>query len=223
MIWQFSEMGNAETTKNSNGGNDTDPKIVNWNLLNEPNHKGLYDSYCELIAIRRSNADLFSKDAAFSMNCGASNWTAGRTMTSRKGGKELYTVINPKVSGSITVNVSFTSKNNDSYAILSKSYDSSPSFNASAGTVTVPANCYVVIGTKDVSTGIDDMMAEESSSIKAYSEGGVIYVEGAGSVVEIYSVEGMKIGEIHEEGSISAAPGVYILKTPAAARKLIVR
>ena len=40
MIWQFSELGNFDNTKNANGGNNTDPKTVRkvlkyrGNLLN---------------------------------------------------------------------------------------------------------------------------------------------------------------------------------------------
>ncbi|MDE5872028.1 MAG: Por secretion system protein, partial [Muribaculaceae bacterium] len=45
MIWQFSELGNYDNTKNSDGGNNTDPKTVRWNLLDNADRKGLYDCY----------------------------------------------------------------------------------------------------------------------------------------------------------------------------------
>lgn len=36
MIWQFQEFGADETTKNSDGSNNTSPKKVVWNYLNDP-------------------------------------------------------------------------------------------------------------------------------------------------------------------------------------------
>ena len=128
MIWQFSELGNFDSTKDPNGGNNTDPKTVRWNLLNNVHRKGLYDNYSELIWIRNSNTDLFDEAASFENNCGDANWTNGRTMVSKAGEKELITVINPNIDKEITVKVTFGKSGEDSYQILSKSYNSEPSF-----------------------------------------------------------------------------------------------
>lgn len=222
MIWQFSEIGNAQTTKNS-GGNDTSPKVVSWSLLDDPDHKALYDSYCELIAIRSGNPEMFSEDVTFSINCAATNWASGRTIASVSGDKELYTVINPNVTGSITVAVEFAKKDNSSYTILSKSYDSDPTFNAASGTVTVPANCYVVIGSNSLSSGIGDVVTEENSGFMVYGAEGMIVVDRAQAVVEVYSADGTIAGRINGTGSISVTPGLYIARSGKSVRKVMVR
>lgn len=61
MIWQFSELGNDQNSKNTDGGNNTDPKIVNWGLLDNDDNKGLYQNYCELIAVRTGNPEMFEE------------------------------------------------------------------------------------------------------------------------------------------------------------------
>ena len=90
MIWQFSELGNDDNTKNSDGGNNTDPKTVRWNLLDVPERKGLYDCYSELIAIRNENSDVFAESASFESNCSASDWENGRKLVSKAGDKEIW-------------------------------------------------------------------------------------------------------------------------------------
>ncbi|MDE6218540.1 MAG: hypothetical protein K2F64_06000, partial [Muribaculaceae bacterium] len=141
MIWQFSEMGNAENTKNTDGGNNTSPKRVEWSLLDNPLNAGLVLSYRELIAIRRQNPGLFSKEASFESKMTQINWTTGRTLVSTAGDRQLVTVINPNIDKAITVDVAFANPSQDAYYIASKSHESEPSFDIAAGKVTVPANC----------------------------------------------------------------------------------
>lgn len=222
MIWQFSELGNYDNTKNADGGNNTDPKTVRWNLLDSPDRKGLYDCYAELISLRNGNTDLFAEDAQFESNCSASDWKTGRRLVSKSGDKEMFTVINPNVSGSITVSVGFTKDDNASYEILSRSYGSDPSFNAAAKTVTVPANCYVVIGSANVSSGIDEIGSGVSSAILAYAVPGGIVIDSAPGLVEVYGIDGKKAGSVIESGVLNVAPGIYVLRCGNETRKVIV-
>lgn len=150
MIWQFSEMGNGENTKDANGGNNTSPKTVSWTMLDNPYRAALVRNYSELAAIRNGNPELFSKDAAFTSACTAGNWANGRTMSSVSGAGSVYTFINPNVDKAIVFSFSFPTDNNADYKILSSSYGDGSSFDAKSGKVTVPANCYVVIGTQAV-------------------------------------------------------------------------
>lgn len=219
MIWQFSELGNDQNTKNNDGGNNTDPKIVCWNLLDSPDRKGLYDNYAELIALRNDNGDLFAEDATFEMNCSAANWANGRTMVSRAGDKELITVINPNADKDLTVNVSF-GKNEDSvYKIMSKSYDSDPSYSVVNGTVTVPANCYVVIGTTDVAA-VEDVIADAASQLRVYGHDGVITIDYTPAPVDVYSVDGRKVASLQGAGEVEVGSGMFIVVSGGQKRKI---
>ena len=220
MIWQFSELGNAQNTKNSDGGNNTDPKTVCWSLLDDPERQGLYDNYAELIAIRNNNKELFAETATFEGKCAASNWADGRTMLSKAGDKELITVINPNADKEISVAVSFSKSGEDSYKILSKSYESEPSFSVAGGTVTVPANCYVVIGSVAVAA-VDEVGAESSASLlKAYGRNGVITVDYAPATVVVYSIDGREVGVLSGAGSVEVGSGVFILVSGNERRKI---
>ena len=184
MIWQFSEMGNEQNTKNADGGNNTDPKTVNWSMLDNPYRGGLAHCYAELAAIRNGNPQLFSQDASFSAADKASNWANGRTLTSTAGTEAVYTFVNPNTDKAITFSHSFPLRDNAEYQILSQTYGQESSFDAAAGKVTVPANSYVVIGTKGV-TAVEGIEAEASDAPAEY-----------------YNIQGIRIsrpeaGQIH--------------------------
>lgn len=167
MIWQFSELGNEENTKNNNGGNNTDPKTVCWSLLDSPYRAGLKQNYAELAAIRNNNPALFARDASFSSACKASNWATGRTLSSSAGQDAVYTFINPDTEKAITFSFGFPNPDNSAYKILSQSYSQEATFDAQSGKVTVPANCYVVIGTSSV-TSADALPADVTDTPVQY-------------------------------------------------------
>lgn len=167
MIWQFSEMGNEENTKNADGGNNTDPKTVNWNMLGNPYRAGLVKNYSELAAIRNGNPEIFSADASFTSACKATDWASGRTMKSVAGAGSVFTFINPNVDKAITFSFDFPSKNNADFKILSTSYEAESTFDAAAGKVTVPANCYIVIGTSAVNA-VEGVEADDADAPAEY-------------------------------------------------------
>lgn len=167
MIWQFSEMGNEENTKNADGGNNTDPKTVNWNMLGNPYRAGLVKNYSELAAIRNGNPEIFSADASFTSACKATDWASGRTMKSVAGAGSVFTFINPNVDKAITFSFDFPSKNNADFKILSTSYEAESTFDAAAGKVTVPANCYIVIGTSAVNA-VEGVEADDTDAPAEY-------------------------------------------------------
>lgn len=223
MIWQFSEMGNAQNTKTSTGGNNTDPKVVNWNLLDEPNHKGLYDNYCELIFIRNNNPEMFADYATFSMACNTSNWSGGRTLSSVLEDKELYTFVNPMPSTTITMRATFKYPSNDNYQIMSQSYNTNPTFNAAAGTVTIPPNSYVVIGSKALA-GVGDVTTDApNSALEAYGVPGGITILNSVSPVEVYTTAGLKVAYAATPTTLSLQPGIYIVRSGSETQKVMAR
>ncbi|MCH5242737.1 MAG: hypothetical protein J1F67_10020 [Muribaculaceae bacterium] len=225
MIWQFSEMGNAQNTKNNDGGNNTDPKIVNWSLLENPYHKGLYDNYCQLIEVRLNNPEMFTKDVNFSINCNSSNWNNGRFLSSVNGDLELYTLVNPNTTGNLTMNVNFQKSNNDDYVILTKSYQSEPSFDASTKNVVVPANCYVVIGSASLSpAGVESIISDGmEKTLAAHGGYGEVVVDYAEGTAAIFSLDGKVIGNLSGAGSFPASSGLYIVKCGKDSVKVLVK
>lgn len=226
MIWQFSEMGNSQNTKNANGSNNTDPKIVNWTLLDNPENKGLFESYQQLISLRLGNNDLFPSSASgidFSIQCNISNWTNGRLITARNDNKELYCAINPNTSGTLDISVPFRTADNSAYEIYSQSHGCEASFNATTGKITVPANCYVVVASKTVSE-VKEITPD--SGYEAYVTGlaGKIIVTGATSPVRVYDINARLIAESEKtDFSVSAPSGIYIVKTGTKAVKVFVK
>ena len=221
MIWMFSEMGNSQNTKNDNGGNNTSPKIVNWNLLDDPDNYGLMHNYAELINIRLNNQDLFAADAEYGLNLGV--WEPSpRYITSRTPQKELYAVINSSVTQPVTYNVTFRSNNNADYTILSKSYNSNPTFDAASGTITVPANCYAVVTTTNV-TGVEGTIADLECRTSIYPVAGAICVSGNEGAVDVFALDGAKVASAKGDAMIPVAPGLYVVRAGAKTVKVLVK
>jgi len=215
MIWQFSELGNAQNTKDAEENNNTDPKIVNWNLLNDPNHKGLFESYQQLISLRLGNKDLFTpaQGMDFAMLCNETNWSNGRTITARTADKELYCAINPNVTGSLSIRVPFRNSNNSAYGIYSQSYGCEGSFDAGAGTITVPANCYVVVCSNNVSA-VEEPGIDTADSVSVISGKGSLTVSGASGPVEIYDLSGRCVLRTGSDTvTVTLPAGIYIVRS----------
>lgn len=218
MIWQFSELGNDQSTK-SGSGNNTDPKKVNWNALNDDDTYGLYQNICELINLRTREPELFDKDALRQMNFTASSWSNGRFLYLSKNGKELILAINPNVTGDRTFECStmFGSKDNGNYRIESKSYNTNPTFDAATGRISVPANSYVVIVSNNV-VGIDSIITDDTPlSNEVYSVAGDIIINGNYTVAEVYSTDGAR----HPMTGLT--PGIYIVRVDNNTYKVAVR
>ena len=162
MIWQFSELGNDENTKDNNGGNNTSPKKVLWSYYDVPDRRYLYYSYCELINLRLENPELFAQDAGYSLNYG--QWNTGRYFHSSVGGKELHLLVNPELEKELTMNVAFGSTNQDDYYIASKYVLTDPTFSVADGTVTLPPNSYVLIVNNAVVNGVKEIPSDMAAA-----------------------------------------------------------
>ena len=217
MIWQFSELGNEQTTKNS-GGNDTSPKKVNWSALDDPDVEGLRKNVSDLVWLRTQNPELFEKDAIKQMNFAATSWANGRFLYCSKGGKEMILALNPNVAGDRTFECStmFASKNDADYRIHSASYNTSPSFNASTGRITVPANSYVVIVNNSVS-GIESVETDGAIRTEVYAVGGDIVINGEYTDAEVYTASGARAP------MSGLGTGIYLVRVDGVTYKVAVR
>lgn len=219
MLWQFQELGNAQNAKSDNDENDTSPKIVNWNLLNNPDNKGLHDSYTELINVRINNSDLFPAGDSFANNCSA--WTPGRSIVTVAGDREIYCAINPSPTDPLTMTINFASDYDSYYWILSKSYGSNPSFSAQAKTVTLQPGCYALITTRNV-TGIENMVLDSNSRLNIFSGRGSIRLSGVENRVNIYNLDGILMDTCTEDTTVSLPAGVYVVRSGARSVKVLV-
>ena len=216
MIWQFGETGNEQTTKNADGGNNTDPKTVNWNYLNDENRKGLYTSYSELCWLRRSNEDLFTQSSSTATNLTASDWNNGFRIHLNNGAKELICVTNPFPSQKTFSNIPFSNSSDSNYKIASQTYNKTTTFSASAKTVTIPGHSYVVIVNTKVDTGVDTVVDAEDT-VKVYGGNGQIVIEGEYNNATVYTVSGQAMG------SLEVPAGIYIVNVDGKATKVAVK
>lgn len=209
MIWQFEELGNSESTKNDTG-NDTRPKKVNWNLLNDADRKGLHDTYASLCAIRSDYANLFREGVATTVDL--KEWGA-RYIALANDRTELYLVVNPSVSETATIPMPknpLTGATVDlsSCTLLTSGYDGAPTL--SAGGISLPAGSFAVYG-GEPDSGI--------SSISADREG----IFDPDAPVEIFSLSGVRIGSFGSVHEVPLLPGIYLIRQGSLTVKHIVR
>ncbi|MDE7154480.1 MAG: hypothetical protein K2O00_08605 [Muribaculaceae bacterium] len=219
MIWQFAELGAEESTKNS-GGNNTDPKLVCWDNLNDQYRKALYQNYKELCHLRQDNAELFtSADVQYIRSGYANNITSARSIRLTKGDKELILLVNPAVSGNKSVSAAVTKISSGNYQLMSASegFDRNtvPTFASGKITVTVPANSYVIYGSK-ATLGVDEVFTDGDSDVIVKGGYGEIIILGEYDNVQVYTISGQAVN------SLNVAPGMYIVNVDGNVHKVIV-
>ena len=214
MIWQFQEFGADQTTKNSDGGNNTDPKKVIWSYLDEPNHEGLMQSYMELCHLRTDNPEMFVEGVTTTMNLGQASWTNGRAVELISGDKALFLVVNPKTSSDLTYTL-LNANTSTEYQLLSASYGTNPTMNGKQ--VKVPAGGYAVFGTMNM-VDAPQIDADVANMVKVYGGNGEIIVSGDYQQLNAYTTSGM---EVNPKGNL--APGIYIVLVDGNATKVVVR
>ena len=232
MIWQFGEIGYDESIFSY--GDRVNPKPTHWEYLENPYRKGLYDSYSEIIHIRKNNPDLFSSQAEFYWNAAEVNWDNGRFITARNKStnKQLVAAYNPTFSDK-TFDYTFDNVGGQ-YYINSKSYNTNPSFNSSTGKIFVPAHSYVVITNMENPSGVEDVWGDsDENAISIYPNPATSTISvNAGMVknIEIYSVTGAIVKKVEGNNSVDVsdlASGNYFVKilteTNSVTRQLIKR
>ncbi len=201
MIWQFGELGDEQTTKNSDGGNNTDPKVVLWNNLDDPDRKALHDTYQALCNFRIKNPDLFSNKAVLTLT-GFSNTLGNRIIRVTNGDKEVMAFINSATGGvNKGVGGASTVLNANNCQLIAASEGFTPTLNGTSNSVnvSVPANGFAVFATTNTSA-VDDIVVDGSDN---------------DAPVEYFNLQGIKVDE-H-----SAVPGVYIRRQGSTTTKVI--
>ena len=216
MIWQFQELGNEETTKNGDGSNNTSPKRVNWNALNNNINKHVYAAYSTLGMLRAENEEMFGKDAEFSCTWGRS-LSAPRSLCVKKGGVSIVAFFNPSATAAQDVTVSGTGLDAAAAELIYACEGfANPVLSGNGGTlkINVPANSFAVYATSGIS-GIDDAL--DVPAVRVTGGDGCIIVEGASGVPSVYDLGGRRLGL---EG---LAAGVYLVHVDGRTFKVAVR
>ena len=219
MIWQFGELGDGQNTKDANGGNNTDPKIVVWNYLQNADRVGLFDTYKALCNFRRDNPEMFMGDATFTTNCGAANISTPRYLRLVNGDKEVLALINPNISGAArrcTATVSKLNASNYQVICASKNYSNpTMSMSGTSAAATVPANGYVVFATKNL-TDTEDIVGDIATKATVTGGHGEIIVNGDYTTVNVYGISGQPMP------GLNVPAGLYIVVVDGTAHKVLV-
>lgn len=224
MVWMFSELGNPQNNKDASGGNNTDPKTVNWKYFDNANRHGLYEDYAQLALVRAKNPEMFGSDVQVSLKCSTNDWNAGRSIVLTNGSKQIILAVNPNTSGDpINISVPFKTFSNDDYQLMARSYDTTPSYNASAGYITVAPNCYAVVGSKDL-VEVEEVIGD-SARMHVIAADGMITIEGATAPVSIYNLAGQLLYSAEPAAQIQVPldGGIYIVRSGRQAVKTALR
>lgn len=218
MIWQFGELGNEQSTKNGSS-NNTDPKEVHWEYLDDANRAALLDNYKALCWLRKDNPEMFSEGVECTYT-GFSGST-GRSIKLTLGDKEIIGFFNPgtTTTGSTGVQLSGTKLTTSNYKVITASKDFEPVLqgNATRINVTVPSNCFCVLATTNIAGTEDITIDSETSKNLVYGSNGRIIITGDYDKAEVYNIAGMRMG------SLEVIPGIYIVNVDGQITKVIVK
>ena len=223
MIWQFEEMANQESTKDSSGGNNTNPKKVNWNsLTSSAARQGLVATFSALCGIRSDYAALFRENATQKVELSS---TSARYISLTDGTTELYLVVNPASEKStVTANIPFPKNpatgetaflSDTKYELLATSYNVTPAFTADG--VTLPAGAFAVYAAGPKS-GIEDITTDSSSTTPVVvTDGGRIRILSPFTSMAIYNLSGVQL-----PADAQLEPGIYIVRVDSTTVKIAV-
>ena len=217
MIWQFEELADAQTTKKSDGSNNTDPKIVPWNTISDTNVADILDTYKQLCNFRTLNPELFI-NGTLTQTGFANNFTSNRIIRVTNGEQEVMAFINPSLSGAVKNIGAASTKLKASNAILIAATPGfTPTLKSSltSASVQVPANSFAVFATNNCA-GVDDIVMDNDSSVKVYVDGGVIHIDGEYNDAHVYTLTGVATG-------FDVTPGIYLVVVDGTTHKVLVK
>ncbi|MDE6256258.1 MAG: hypothetical protein K2M39_08720 [Muribaculaceae bacterium] len=218
MIWMFSEMGNAQSTKKANGENNTDPKIVDWALMDQPANAELLKRYQELIHLRTEHSVLFSEAATFALSFSG---TGMRYATSKYGDAEFYLFVNGALEEK-SIEKKLASTDASNYEIVSQSQGPDPVIDYANNKVTLAGGAYVVIMNKTALSGVEDV-ALDSNALSISVADGRLVVAGAQAPVDVWSVAGMKVAASNGDLDVTLPEGMYIVRSGSKTVKVLVK
>ena len=202
MIWQFGELGDAQNTKHD-GGNNTDPKTVVWNLLDDPDAMSLHDTYQALCRLRLANPELFGRSAEFTpVNLDEALATT-RSMRLRAGDKEVVALINTSITAQAkTVSAPVTVADASVYRLLlaSPGVEVKPTAADGAISCRLPGGSFAIFATDATVSAVDDIIADPDPDAPA----------------EFFDLSGRRVAD-------PSAAGIYIIRRADKVTKQVIR
>jgi 1,4-alpha-glucan branching enzyme len=113
MIWQMGELGYDYSINSNYAATEvaethrTDPKPVKWDYFNVADRKGLYNTYCKLLALRNANPELFSQSSFKSWNVTQAYWSQGRSISLQAADGKRLVVVGNFTAGTASVSAPF--------------------------------------------------------------------------------------------------------------------
>lgn len=198
MIWQFGELGDEQNTKND-GGNNTDPKTVVWNLLDDPDAAALHDIYQALCQLRMRNPELFGADAAFDAANLDASLTSPRTMRLSSGSKEIIALISSSITTQAKTVSAEASSDPSGYKLLiaSPGFNATPTFSGNTISLRMPGSSFVVYASPQTAS-VDEIVSDPADSE---------------AVPEYYNLQGIRVD--------NPSSGIYIVRQGSDVRKMI--
>lgn len=216
MVWQFGELGNNQNTKNNDGGNNTDPKILDWSgWLADADRVALHDVYSRLINLRRNNPELFDATASLSRSDLDANYQSPRWICLSSGDKEIVALINPSTTVEMTISCKASHISADRHELYTSSTGYTDNLTGT-GTISasIPANGFAVYTSPAVSS-IDDLPVD--NKVRVYGSNGEIVINGDYSTLIINDITGRRI----DNRKVPA--GIYIVTVDGSTTKVVVR
>ena len=217
MVWQFGELGNSQNTKNDKGGNNTDPKIVDWNWLDDPDRHYLMETYTAMIQLRRDYPELFGPDARFAPVF-SKTFTTQSSIRIDNGEKYILAFLNPATEGDpIDVKIYIPSLSVDRLRLhwASPGFEPQISVKSRNLTVSVPPHCFAVYTTDNMS-GIDDVPLG-CTDVRIVAEGGRIIISGDYDSAVVHDLAGRRM-------PMDGLPaGVYIVTVDGNSTRIAMR
>lgn len=218
MIWQFGELGADQSTK-SNNDNNTAPKLVVWNYMDDPDRMALHDIYEQLCHLRTLNPELFSQNATFAVSGFNNSVSSLRTLRVTNGQKEAIAFINPRITGdaaAVTATSTVLNASNSKLICASPGFTPTLTGTGTSVTVNVPAHSMAVFATTQTS-GIDNVAVDNEAAVTVIGRSGAIEIVGDYDSAEVYTLEGRRTGL----NGLSA--GIYLVRVDGRTRKVVVR
>lgn len=220
MLWQFQELGNEESTKNADGSNNTAPKTVRWNDLDNAVRQRILEAYRAAGSLRAAHPEMFGAGAEF-VSVWSADKSAPRSLCVRKDKKSVVAFFNPSVSAAQTVTVTSAGlEAADAELVYASRGFSNPQLSGTGGTLSlkVPANGFAIYCTAGLN-GIDDITGDGAGASAVRVRGGVgeIIVEGAEGMPEAYDMSGRRVALTGLDA------GLYLVRVDGAGYKVVVK